>query len=386
MQKISYFVLFFILVIGSFSCSRRGCTDAGAYNYDSTAKVDDGSCLYNSSERISSYGVSIDATQNSEAIIAGSADITENINGSVSNGNKGSFLIKLDGADEVVLDLNFSSFNYSAILQKGIILQDGGFLVANGKIGFTDSSELICLDVLGNPLWSKKIAFTVQQVIETNDNGFYVLSTQSNTLDMNTSHTSQLLRIDAEGGFIWDITIDNLIAKDIVVTEGGGLALVGSGNNGVHVLRYDANGSFISNFNYENQFLEFSPKIQLGTANSLVLSYCYFNTQDEKYYVSNSGIADNGQTLWENNLEGYTSHYIFGEGLLVVNEGVIEKYTLDAELIWSSDISSGQVYDIHEAVNGNIFITGVKQTTLNTEATWLVKLAPSGMLLTDKVL
>ncbi|MEX0965987.1 MAG: MbnP family protein [Bacteroidia bacterium] len=53
-------VLFFLLLAGSISsCSKDGCTDPNALNYDSEAKNDDGTCTYENAEEQTSVKVTL---------------------------------------------------------------------------------------------------------------------------------------------------------------------------------------------------------------------------------------------------------------------------------------------------------------------------------------
>lgn len=44
--KTSYIISFLAIAFLSYSCKKEGCSDAAAFNYDKSAKKDDGSCIY----------------------------------------------------------------------------------------------------------------------------------------------------------------------------------------------------------------------------------------------------------------------------------------------------------------------------------------------------
>ena len=58
-KSYSQFALLFIMLI-SFSCSRNGCTDPTANNYDKKAKKDNGTCEYDSQSSTAPCGDGID--------------------------------------------------------------------------------------------------------------------------------------------------------------------------------------------------------------------------------------------------------------------------------------------------------------------------------------
>ena len=45
-MKINALIVLFMLCISFVGCTKRGCTDPDAINYDESAKKDDGSCIY----------------------------------------------------------------------------------------------------------------------------------------------------------------------------------------------------------------------------------------------------------------------------------------------------------------------------------------------------
>ena len=53
MKNIIYYITFVMII--SISCSKEGCTDSAAHNYDPTATKDDGKCFYGLNESAAEF-------------------------------------------------------------------------------------------------------------------------------------------------------------------------------------------------------------------------------------------------------------------------------------------------------------------------------------------
>lgn len=62
MKKVSIFILATVSVVLVTSCRKSGCTDPASLNYDPNAKVDDGSCVYETESGPTPYQLQIPAT------------------------------------------------------------------------------------------------------------------------------------------------------------------------------------------------------------------------------------------------------------------------------------------------------------------------------------
>ena len=387
MKNNSYFFLFLSLFFMVSSCNRKGCTDPEAYNYDSAAKADDGSCNFSSIIRRASSGNKINSTSDGGVFMAGLAHYDINDEGDRSTDNNGSFLMKLDGSHGIEWEQPFFSFDHYSTFVAGLSLTDGNFVVANRKFGVTDSSELVCLDESGELRWKNKWGFGVQDIIETADYGLYVLGTFSNNLQTNSPTYSTIAKLDNQGFSSWNITQEDIVAKRIIETPDGGISILGYNDDyRMRIVRYDPIGNLLSSEDYDGQFYPdpSSPNLQIGSENNLIMSYNYLNGLDGKEYVAFYQIDNNGEIEWESILEGEKGFYSsFGE-LIVTGNDEVRKYSQNGELIWSTDISSGVVVHINEGSNGIILMTGSKTDLSGESKVWHVQVSSSGSVLVDQ--
>ena len=381
MQKITYFLLVLILSSSMFSCRKKGCTDENASNYSAEASIDDGSCFYlDGFYRESSRGFFINETINGDYLISGTGDIFERDLGVSNYAGLGTFLLKVNSEGVLEQEDVFFPFELGSINYTNVSCNDGGVLMLSESYSNNELVDITKLDINGNKLWSKKLNYSVRNMVQGSDDCFYLTGMHSSKMCV--------AKIDSEGNELWVKTYDFLIGQDIISLSNGDCLVVGSksassSNGGVVLSKINASGNVEYTKTIGNEMNISQPKINYTSDGNFMINYIEYNTSENKVYSHFCKIDTNGDSIMSKKIEGHNAIYTTDNGFIVCKDNNLMKYDLNENLIWSISYQN-EIISIKEGVQGNILITGGQTSSSNMNKVWFLKLSSNGNPLIDK--
>ncbi len=131
MKNAGIFLFTLLLIIGTASCKKKGCTDPLAENHDTEAEKDDETCTYLSDKLVGTYSV------NQVCYYGGTTTYTMTV---IVGSNKGEIILQ-NLNNEVDVKATISGTNFTFKEDKaGITYEGSGYLV--GTTGITINLEI----------------------------------------------------------------------------------------------------------------------------------------------------------------------------------------------------------------------------------------------------
>lgn len=125
MKNFGILFLAFLLILGTSSCKKKGCTDPLAENHNSEAGKDDGSCTYLSDKLVGTYSM------DQSCLYGGTSSYTMTI---IAGSNKGEVILQ-NLNDDVDVKATISGTNFTFKEDKaGITYEGSGYLVGSNGV------------------------------------------------------------------------------------------------------------------------------------------------------------------------------------------------------------------------------------------------------------
>ena len=265
---------------------------------------------------------------------------------SFGNGNNDVFLIKTDTRGNTIWTKTYGQKDY----ENGKRVRqtyDGGYIVL-GSISPGNKVYLIKTDPIGNLNWHKIYSGYGEDVLETEDNGFIILS---NGYSETTGLLSIifLIKTDCNGDTIWKKTIiepdSDVYGNSLIQTKDGDYIITG-GFAGSDFTQKEGKLYLLKTDSYGNKIWSKN----IGERQTCRVGYCVQQTNNEGYITAGTIFYN-----LDSDLDYYRSVNVY-----------LSKFNLEGDTLWTKtviDEIAGEAYSIQKAFDKGYIIIGEAYTS-----------------------